>query len=98
MNYLEITISIIGFLLTAAEADFYRRLSNLRCDVEELEEKMTAYEIAQAVGLQEVRTLTTEVRKSNDTVLPTLQRLSTHVAVLSDRLKVHMNGGSNEKS
>ena len=98
MNYLELSVGIIAFLLTSAAADFYRRLHLLRRDVEELEEKMTAYETAQALSCQELKNLTNEVRKANDTVLPTLQRLSTHVAVLGDRLKVHMNGGSNENS
>lgn len=96
MNYLEIALTVIGFLLSAAAADFYRRIARLRRDVRKLEEKMTAYEMAQALTCREVKNLTGEVRRTNDTVLPTLQKLSTHVAVLGDRLKVHMNGGQNE--
>ena len=94
MNYLEIALSIIAVLLSAGVADFYRRLFTLKAELGDLEDKMTAYEISRALDQKDIGRLTDEVRKANDTVLPTLQTLSTHVAVLSDRLKVHMNGGS----
>ncbi len=96
MDYLESAVAVIGFLLAAAGAEYYRRLYRVTCRLEELEEKMTAYELAQALNGRELETLTSEVRRTNDTVLPSLNKLDRTVAVLADRLEVHMNGGNDE--
>jgi hypothetical protein len=100
MNYLEVALGVIGFLLVIIGADFYRRLYKLKTRVKELEGHMTALELAQSLRGKDIDALTKAVERQTDAFesrgWPTIQQLSTDVAVLSSRLRVHMNGGTNE--
>lgn len=97
MNWIEIILSGIGTLLLAIAGDYYRRLWALKDKVAALEEKMTSLTLAASLTGERLGYVKERVdlthKTLEDKLLPSLSELNTQVALLSERLKAHTEGG-----
>ena len=102
-HLLEFSLTFLGILLVAMGGDYYRRLWQLRCQVKDLEDKMVSLDFAsqlhgQDVGYvkQQVSNTAQDIAAIKRDLVPSLNRLSTQVALIADRLQLHIDSMNKE--